>query len=100
MIKENLKELRDGIETAYIDHSYSSNLAYKPQFVYNDYKEGKKVFSAIETELENCDEFIFSVAFINKDGIAPFLQIFKELKEKGIKGKVLTTDYQHFTDIL
>lgn len=98
MTEDIVKELKAGLETAYFDHNFSSNLAYKPQFVYNDYKEGKKVFSAIESELENCDEFIFSVAFINKGGIAPFLQIFKELKEKGIKGKVLTTDYQHFTD--
>lgn len=98
MEEETLKELRDGFETAYIDSSYSSNLAYKPLFVYNDYKEGKKVFSAIESELENCDEFIFSVAFVNRGGIAPFLQIFKDLKDRGIKGKLLTTDYQHFTD--
>lgn len=92
------KELRDGFETAFINDSYSSNLAYKPQFVYNDYKEGKKVFSTIETELEKCDEFIFSVAFVNRGGIAPFLQIFKELKNRGVKGKLLTTDYQYFTD--
>lgn len=53
MTEETLKELRDGFETAYIDSGYSSNLAYKPQFVYNDYKEGKKVFSVIESELES-----------------------------------------------
>lgn len=98
MTKEMLEELRDGFETAYIDSTYSSNLAYKPQFVYNDYKEGKKVFSAIEAELESCDEFIFSVAFVNRGGIAPFLQVFKDMKNRGIKGKILTTDYQHFTD--
>lgn len=98
MSKETLENLRNGFETAYIDSTYSSNLAFKPQFVYNDYKEGKKVFSAIEAELENCDEFIFSVAFVNRGGIAPFLQVFKDLKDRGIKGKLLTTDYQHFTD--
>lgn len=98
MTEDEIRELRAGLETAYVDHTYTSNLAYKPQFVYNDYKEGKKVFSTIESELENCDEFIFSVAFINKGGIAHFLQIFKELKERGIKGKLLTTDYQHFTE--
>ena len=51
MTEDTIRELRAGLETAYIDHTYSSNLAYKPQFVYNDYKEGKKVFSAIETEI-------------------------------------------------
>ena len=38
-----LSELRLGFETAYIDGNVASNLAYKPQFVSNNYKEGKKV---------------------------------------------------------
>lgn len=98
MTNETIKELRAGLETAYIDSSCSSNLAYKPQFVYNDYTEGKKVFSVIEDELEACDEFIFSVAFINMSGLSLFLQLFKELDARGVKGKILTTDYQYFTD--
>lgn len=98
MTAEILNEIRDGIETAYIDSAYSSSVDYRPQFVYNDYKAGKKVFSAIEAELENCDGFIFSVAFIKESGLSYFLPKFKELKEKGIKGKILTTDYQHFTE--
>ena len=91
-------ELMNGLNTAFIDNKNMSNLAYRPQFIYNDYNEKKKVFSAIEDELENCESFIFSVAFITQGGIAPFLQIFKELKDKGIKGKILTTNYQNFTD--
>ncbi len=98
MTAEILKEVRDGMETAYIDGGYSSNPDYCPQFIYNDYKSGKKVFSALETELEHCEGFIFSVAFVNKSGISLFSQVFKELKEKGIKGKILTTDYQYFTE--
>ncbi len=93
-----IQQMKDGMETAFIDATITSNLAYKPQLVYNDYKEGKKVFSAIEVELENCDEFFFSVAFVNEGGIVPFLQIFKDLKKRGIKGKLLTTDYLFFTD--
>lgn len=98
MDKKMIKELQDGFETAYISSAYPSNLAYRPQFIYNDYKEGKKVFSAIETELESCEEFIFSVAFINMSGVSLFLQAFKELKERNVKGKILTTDYQFFTE--
>lgn len=93
-----VEQIKKGMETAFIDAGITSNLAYKPQFVYNDYREGKKVFSAIEAELENCDEFFFSVAFVNEGGIAPFLQVFKDLKSRGIKGKLLTTDYLFFTD--
>ena len=35
-------QMKDGFNTAYIDKTYSSNLAYKPQFISNNYKEGEK----------------------------------------------------------
>ena len=75
-------ELSRGLETAFIDNTINSNLAYQPEFVSNDYKRGKKVQANIEQELRNCDEFCMSVAFITDSGIAPFLQILKELEEK------------------
>lgn len=57
MTKEKLAEIRNGFETAYVDGTFSSNLAYTPQFVSNNYKEGKKVISTIENELLECEEF-------------------------------------------
>lgn len=83
-MQEKLQELRNGFETAYIDKTSTSNLAYKPQFVSNDYKQGKKVLSSIEDELMTCDQFQISVAFITMGGITPLLQILQELEEKGI----------------
>ena len=76
-----LNELRLGFETAYIDGTVASNLAYKPQFVSNNYKEGKKVLSSIEDELLACDQFQISVAFITLGGIEPLLQTLKELEK-------------------
>lgn len=52
---KEIEELRLGLETAYIDGNVASNLMYKPQFVSNNYKEGKKVLSSIEDELLMCD---------------------------------------------
>ncbi len=83
-MQEKLQELRNGFETAYIDKTSTSNLAYKPQFISNDYKQGKKVLSSIEDELMTCDQFQISVAFITMGGITPLLQILQELEEKGI----------------
>lgn len=97
-MEEKIRLLEEGLKTAFIDENYNSNLAYRPQFVSNDYKTGKKVLSSIENELLSCDEFFISVAFITKGGIAPLLQTLKELENKNIKGKVLTTDYQMFSD--
>ena len=50
MEREKVLELRAGFETAFIDGAYASNLAYKPQFVSNNYKEGKKVLASIEEQ--------------------------------------------------
>lgn len=98
MTQEKLSELRSGFETAFIDRTYTSNLAYKPQFVSNNYKEGKKVLSSIEDELLVCDQFQISVAFITMGGITPLLQTLKELEKKGIPGEILTTNYLNFSE--
>lgn len=91
-------DLENGLYTAFVDSSMHSNLAYKPQLIYNDNKNGQKVFSAIENELLNCNEFAISVAFITKSGITPLLQTLQELERRNIKGRILTTDYLCFSD--
>lgn len=98
MPQDKLFDLRSGFETAFIDSTYSSNLAFKPQFVSNNYKEGKKVLSSIEDELLACEQFQISVAFITMGGIAPLLMTLKELEKKGIKGEILTTNYLNFSE--
>ena len=70
----------------------------EPEFVSNDPKKGRKVLTSIEEELRHCDAFIMSVAFITRSGITPLLQAFKELEAKGVKGKILTTNYLTFSD--
>jgi superfamily II DNA or RNA helicase/HKD family nuclease len=91
-------ELRLGFETAYIDGSVASNRFYSPQFVSNNYKDGKKVLSSIEDELLRCDKFQISVAFITLGGITPLLQTLKELEKKNIPGEILTTNYLNFSE--
>lgn len=93
-----VEEIRAGYETAYIDGSLASNSTYKPQFVSNNYKQGKKVLSSIEEELLLCDQFQISVAFITMSGITPLLQTLKELEKKNIPGEILTTNYLNFSE--
>ncbi|BCN29881.1 DUF3427 domain-containing protein [Anaeromicropila herbilytica] len=96
--EDKIKEINNGLQTAYVDSSWNSNLAYRPEFISNDYKQGKKVLSSIEEELRNCDEFCISVAFITMSGITPLLQVLEELEVKNISGKILTTDYLTFSE--
>ncbi|APC39282.1 DEAD/DEAH box helicase [Clostridium estertheticum] len=48
--------------------------------------------------LSDCEKFYFSVAFINFSGLQLLLDSFKELEEKGVKGKILTSTYLNFTE--
>ncbi len=94
----NLDQLRAGFETAYIDGSVVSSNRYRPQFVSNNHREGKKVLSSIEDELLACDKFQISVAFITMSGITPLLQTLKDLEKRNIQGEILTTNYLNFSE--
>ena len=85
MQEEKISLIRSGLETAYINGNVASELSYKPNFVSNNYNEGKKVLSVIEDELLKCDKFQISVAFITLGGVTPLLQTLKELEKKGIR---------------
>ena len=93
-----IDEVRLGFETAYIDGSVVSNNIYRPEFVSNNHKAGKKVFASIEDELLACDSFQISVAFITMNGITPLLQTLKELEKRNIEGEILTTNYLNFSE--
>ena len=57
MTTPHITTLRTALETAYINGATASCLAYRPQFVSNNHKEGKKVLSSVEDELLACDQF-------------------------------------------
>lgn len=98
MRTDKITQLQQGLSAAFIDGSVCSNLAYKPQFISNNYKQGRKVLSSIEDELLSCKEFSISVAFITMSGITPLLQTLKELEMRNIPGRILTTDYLNFSE--
>lgn len=95
---DKITTLQTAIQTAYLDHTINSNLAYRPEFISNNYKLGKKVLVSIEEELKRCEEFCISVAFITKSGITPLLQTLKDLEQRNIPGKILTTNYLMFSE--
>ena len=92
------RELERGLISAFVNSNVESNYEFKPQFLTNDYKKGIKVLTTIEEELNRCDSFSISVAFITMSGIAGLLQTLKELEEKNIHGRILTTDYLMFSE--
>lgn len=89
MTNDKIKQLTQGLQTAFIDQAITSNLAYKPQFVSNNYKEGRKVISSIEDELLSCNEFYISVAFITQGGSHLFSRLYANWSSAGFQVKFL-----------
>ncbi|MBX7403621.1 DEAD/DEAH box helicase [Clostridium chauvoei] len=52
----------------------------------------------LKLSLQKCKNFYFSVAFINFSGVQLLLDSFKELEERGVKGKIITSTYLNFTE--
>jgi len=90
--------LLESIQTGFIDKSIPSDKNYRPQLLTNDHRVGKKVLWTIQQELDQCDEFWFSVAFITTGGVATIINTLVELEKRNIKGKVLASQYLNFTD--
>lgn len=97
LIKDHLLQ---SFTTGFIDRSIHSNNEYLPQLLTNDKLQGKKVLTTLLKELRDLDgndEFWFSVAFVTTSGVATLIDSFRELEKRGIKGKVLVSQYLNFT---
>lgn len=89
-----MTNLIESFKTSSIDRNIESNLNYQHRLLSNN-KE--KMVSLLRRELSNCSEFIISVAFITEGGVTLILEELQNLKNKNIKGKIITGDYQNFT---
>jgi superfamily II DNA or RNA helicase len=94
MFNDNFK---DSLLTGFIDKSLNSEVLYQPELLVNRKIPRKKVLSTIIKELENCEIFYIAVAFVTKSGVASLMNTFKILEERGVKGKILVSQYLNFT---
>lgn len=52
----------------------------------------------LKESLSECKRFYFSVAFVNFSGLQLLLDSFKDLEERGVQGRILTSTYLNFTE--
>lgn len=90
-------ELINGLQTGFVDQHIVSQNDFVPKLLLNDKLEGKKVLSSIINELNTCNEFWFSVAFVTSAGVASLKNTLEEIANKNIKGKILVSQYLNFT---
>jgi HKD family nuclease len=87
----------ESLSTGFIDKSIDSEVLYRPKLLVNKNDPKEKVLSTILNELDNCEAFLISVAFVTTSGIAVLMNSFLELEKRGVKGKVLVSQYLNFT---
>lgn len=90
-------DISDGLMTGFIDCNLDSLEKYHPKLLLNDHTRGMKVLNNIISELKECEEFYFSVAFITNSGVASLVSILEDLDKRNIVGKIVTSQYQNFT---
>ena len=92
-----IQSFTKSLQTGYIDKSILSSLDYQPELLVNQKNPPKKVLSSILQELEYCNQFFISVAFVTTSGVAVIINKLKELADRGIKGEILVSQYLNFT---
>lgn len=93
---EDTRQLTESLKTSFMDATHPSDEFLRVSLLSNIPGQ-HKVLEDLESELSGCESFSISVAFITLGGITPLLQILKELEEKNVPGRILTTDYLSFT---
>ena len=90
-------ELLNGLQTGFVDKKIVSQNDFVPKILLNDKIAGKKVLSSLINELNGCNEFWFSVAFVTASGVASLKNTLEEICNRDIKGKILVSQYLNFT---
>lgn len=94
----NSAELLPYLEAGFIDYKKETDIRYLPKILTNDAARQVKVLDNLVYELEHCDDFFFSVAFVTNTGISCLADTLLTLKRKNIKGRILASQYQNFTE--
>ncbi|MDQ0429519.1 superfamily II DNA or RNA helicase/HKD family nuclease [Planomicrobium stackebrandtii] len=91
-----LQSLEDSIYKGFIDQTKPSGERFKPTLLINNTKTNETVLNSITEELDSCQSFLFSVAFVTESGLATLKTHLSDLQQKGIKGRILTSTFLNF----
>lgn len=94
----NSTALEQCLRAGFINYQLNNDERYLPKILTNNSEKKLKVLEPLLYEMKKCQDFFFSVAFVTNTGVACLIDILNELKEKGIKGRILASQYQNFTE--
>ncbi|KGR78966.1 DUF3427 domain-containing protein [Ureibacillus manganicus] len=89
-----IQKIENSLHKGFIDQNKPVSATFKPKLLTN--KNHESVLSTLLQELKTCKTFHFSVAFITEGGLATLKTMLYDLKQKGIKGRILTSTFLNF----
>ncbi|MGG5329451.1 DUF3427 domain-containing protein [Enterococcus sp. AZ163] len=69
---------------------------YDPKLIINRPKEKEFLLNVLQEEIDTCEDFFFSVAFVTQDGLNALKSHLSDLADRGISGRLLTSTYLGF----
>src|SRR5665213_2057624 len=90
-------EFLSSVANGFFNSAIPSSSKYGPSLISNDRAQGKKVLGSILSCLKECESFSMAVAFVTKSGVISILNQLIDLEARGIRGKVLVSQYQNFS---
>lgn len=87
--------LMQSLEKAFVDQRTTGS-HYDPKLIVNDQQKKAYMLNALHDELETCESFFFSVAFVTQDGLASLKAQLSDLDRRGVRGRLLTSVYLAF----
>ncbi len=93
-----LPEFVETLKASFVGTDSDPDDRYAPRILSNDDGKVSNVLATLKSELTDCVSFAFSVAFITSSGMQVLAPILSDLRERGIKGRVLTSTYQNFNN--
>ncbi|MEH7136758.1 DUF3427 domain-containing protein, partial [Priestia megaterium] len=91
-----IQSLEASLHKGFINEKHTTSGSYTPKLLITDVKNNEHVLTSLLEELDKCQSFIFSVAFITESGLATLKSHLLDLKRKGIKGRILTSTFLNF----
>ncbi|WP_368250455.1 DEAD/DEAH box helicase [Enterococcus sp. 2201sp1_2201st1_B8_2201SCRN_220225] len=89
--------VKKAIYKGFIDKNIAGS-KLDPKFIVNQPKQKEFFLNILQEEMDNCQTFTFSVAFVTQDGLNALKSHLSDLADRGLGGRLLTSTYLSFND--
>ncbi|MDN5953051.1 MAG: DEAD/DEAH box helicase, partial [Loigolactobacillus coryniformis] len=91
------ESLLQSLKKGFIDRKVAGS-KLDPQLIVNQSGGQDDLLNIMQAEVESCQSFFFSVAFITQSGLDAIKTQLADLAKRGVSGKLLTSTYLNFNE--